>query len=70
MKLASYLCLVCNYDKKEDEVLLVKFDFRQKKPHAEAVVPEWYMGIRIVCKDCIKGLGDLLQKTETENHEH
>jgi hypothetical protein len=61
MKLASYLCELCNQDKKKDEVLLVKYDFRQKPPRPGAVASEWYSGIRIVCKTCIKGLGRLLK---------
>ena len=59
MKLATYLCEFCNKDNREDKVFLVKIDYSTKPPRIAGTVPEWYCGIRVICKTCVEGLKEL-----------
>lgn len=56
MKLISYHCLICASDKSENEILLLKIDFKENPRRIEKTVDDWYTGIRIVCKECVQGL--------------
>lgn len=56
MKYSTYVCLICNKDKLENEVLLIKLNFRKNPPQIQEIVQEEYCGIRIICKSCIDGI--------------
>ncbi len=50
--------LCCQYHSREN-ILLLKLDFSEKPVKIAGIVPDWYCGIRILCRFCVEELKNL-----------
>lgn len=58
-------CELCTKYYYAEDVMLIKYDWSNRDhPKIQSTVKECYSGIRVVCKSCIFGLIDLIQKEQ------
>jgi hypothetical protein len=60
MELSTYLCTICSVDKLyKEEILFIRL---KSRPRRIEKAREWHSGIRLVCKECVKRMGEFLEE--------